>query len=130
MTRLASDSADFLRSALYAVLGSGLPLACVSGFWLGARGLVSALLAAALAAVNLWLTARAVQPLLGAGLGGSASAFAFAACAKLLVESIALFALLQSGVIDGVGFAIGYAALPLGLVLNQFRALPSRPEES
>ena len=117
MGRPGAETRVFLGSALRSVALAGLPLVGVAGLFAGIGGLLSAVIGLSTSLGNLWITARAVEVLLASGEGRAR--WTIAASMKLVVAGALLFVLFRQSWSSGVGFAIGYAALPLGLVMYQ-----------
>jgi hypothetical protein len=119
MTTLRSDEDDHgLRAALHAVAISGALLTLGSPFVLGLRGIVGVALGASIATLNLWALGRIVRAFMhGAGLPWILLG------ALKLVGLLALLALvLKLGLTSVIPLAIGYGALPVGIVFAQLGA--------
>jgi hypothetical protein len=86
----------------------------------GSMGVVSVGVGAALAVSNLWLIGRTVRAFLGTS--GSRPSWALVAVLKFAALFLLLTAAVRNGVIELLPLGFGYAALPLGIVLSQFRA--------
>jgi hypothetical protein len=117
MTTPQTDEDHSLRAALWAVTLTGAALTLGAPFVLGKHGVLGVALGSLIAALNLWALARVVRALMnGAGLpwvvlGGAK-----------LVALLALVALILKLEIAGlVPLAIGFGALPIGIVLSQLR---------
>jgi hypothetical protein len=115
MTTPRSDEDHSLRAALWAVALSGAVLTLAAPFVLGKGGVVGVALGSLIAALNLWALTRVVRALMnGAGLPwvllGGAKLFALLALVALILK------LEIAGLIP---LAIGYGALPLGIVFSQ-----------
>jgi hypothetical protein len=74
-----------------------------------------------LAVLNLWLIARMVRGFLG---GGPGRAWGPIGMIKLAALFIVLGIILKRGFADVLPLALGYAALPLGIVLAQLKPTP------
>lgn len=115
MTTPPSDEDQSLRSALWAIALTGAVLTLASPFLLGRDGVLGVALGALLAALNLWALARVVRALMnGAGLpwvllGGT----------KLLGLLALVALILKFEITTLIPLAIGYGALPLGIVFSQ-----------
>lgn len=115
MTTPRTDEDHSLRAALWAVALSGAVLTLAAPFLLGKGGVVGVALGSLIAALNLWALTRVVRALMnGAGLPwvllGGAKLFALLALVALILK------LEIAGLIP---LAIGYGALPIGIVLSQ-----------
>ena len=115
MTTPRTDEDHSLRAALWAVALSGAVLTLAAPFLLGKGGVVGVALGSLIAALNLWALTRVVRALMnGAGLP-----WVLLGGAKL-VALLALVALILKLEIAGlIPLAIGYGALPIGIVLSQ-----------
>jgi hypothetical protein len=115
MTTPRTDEDHSLRAALWAVALSGAVLTLAAPFVLGKGGVVGVALGSLIAALNLWALTRVVRALMnGAGLPwvllGGAKLFALLALVALILK------LEIAGLIP---LAIGYGALPIGIVFSQ-----------
>jgi hypothetical protein len=115
MTTPRTDEDRSLRAALWAVALAGAVLTLGAPFLLGREGVLGVALGSLIAALNLWALSRVVRALMsGAGLPwvmlGGAKLFALLALVALILklEIAGLFPL-----------AIGYGALPIGIVFSQ-----------
>ena len=115
MTTPRTDEDHSLRAALWAVALSGAVLTLAAPFLLGKGGVVGVALGSLIAALNLWALTRVVRALMnGAGLP-----WVLLGGAKL-VALLALVALILKLEIAGlIPLAIGYGALPIGIVFSQ-----------
>ena len=111
-----------LRAALYAVALCGALLTLASPFVLGSKGVVGVALGAAIATLNLWALGRIVR----AFMNGAGLPWVLLAALKL-VGLLALIALvLKLGITTVIPLAIGYGALPVGIVFAQLGAVRPR----
>ena len=115
MTTPRTDEDHSLRAALWAVALTGAVLTLGAPFVLGKEGVLGVALGSLIAALNLWALGRVVRALMnGAGLPwvllGGAKLFALLALVALILK------LEIAGLIP---LAIGYGALPIGIVLSQ-----------
>jgi hypothetical protein len=115
-----------IAPALWSVAISGLVLTLLSLQLFGVGGVVSTALGGALAVVNLWVIARMVRGF----LGGSARAWGPIGMIKLAALFIVLGILLKRGFAEVLPLALGYAALPLGIVLAQLKSAPPASREN
>ncbi len=109
-----------LGPALWSVAVAGALVTLTSPALFGAMGVVSVGVGAALALSNLWLIGRTVRAFLGTS--GSRPSWALVAVLKFAGLFLLLTAAVRHGVIELLPLGFGYAALPLGIVLSQFRA--------
>ena len=101
-------------------------VACVAtSVFVSVRFGVSALVGASVAVANLWVLSRAVRNLLSGA--GSRSPWAIVAAAKFFVLLGVTYALVRSGVIAPLGLALGFGALPVGILLSGLAS--PRPRE-
>ena len=106
-----------------AVVGALLTLASPALF--GVRGVVSTGLGALLAVANLWAIAKMVRGLLG-GSGKKLTWGPFGML-KLAALFVVLGAIVKNGWADVLPLALGYLALPLGILVAQLR--PASPAQ-
>lgn len=109
-----------LDAALWSVAGAAAVLSAGSMLALGLRSGLSAAAGGAVAVVNFWLIVR----LAGAFLQGRRRSPAWGALGALKLAALlgVAYAIVRARAADPLGFILGYAALPLGIVLMQ---LPS-----
>jgi hypothetical protein len=107
-----------MRAALWAVAICGALLTLASPFVLGRGGILGVALGSAIAALNLWSLGRIVRAFMhGAGLPWVLLG------ALKLVGLVGLLALvLHLGLTTVIPLAIGYGALPVGIVFAQLGA--------
>jgi hypothetical protein len=123
---LKNDDDHGVRAALWAIALTGAVLTLGSPFVLGQRGVVGVALGSAIAAFNLWALARIVR----AFVNGAGLPWVLLAGFKL-IGLLALVALvLQLGLTTVVPLAIGYGALPVGIVIAQLGAARPRAATS
>jgi len=115
------DAGATVGSSLWSVAVVGALLTLLSPLLFGALGVVSVGIGAALAVANLWAIARTVRAFLGAASGGRRPSWLALAALKLVVLFGLLGALVKNGWAEVLPLALGYVALPLGIVLSQFR---------
>lgn len=115
-----SDEESSLGPALWSVAVAGALLTLSSPALFGASGVVSVGIGAALAVSNLWLVGRTVRAFLNPR--GSRPSWGVLAVVKLGAMLLLLGAAVRSGWLEVLPLGFGYAALPLGIVLSQFRA--------
>jgi hypothetical protein len=115
--------------ALWSVAIAGALLTLSSPALFGAKGVASVGVGAALAVSNLWLVGRTVRAFLGAATGSSRPSWGVLAVLKLGAMFLFLGAAVRTGWLEVLPLGFGYAALPLGIVLSQFRATSPVREE-
>ncbi len=118
MPKTAEDTG--MRSALWSVALCGAALTLGSPFWFDGSGAFGVALGSALAVANLWALARIVRAFIqGAGLP-----WVLLAAFKLMAV-LALGALvLHLGLTTVIPLAVGYGAMPLGIVFAQLAPQP------
>ena len=115
---LKTDDDQGVRTALWAIALCGAALTLGSLFVLGKEAVVGVALGSLIAAFNLWSLARIVR----AFMNGAGLPWVLLAALKL-IGLLALVALvLQLGITTVIPLTIGYAALPVGIVLAQLGA--------
>ncbi|HET9955456.1 MAG TPA: ATP synthase subunit I [Polyangiaceae bacterium] len=119
MKSQATKDEASIAPVLWAVAIVGVLLALASASLFGSRGFTSTLIGAALAVANLWAMARLVRGLLGAGPGRAA--WGPLGMVKIAALFLVLWIILKRGYADVLPLALGYAALPVGIVLAQLR---------
>jgi hypothetical protein len=112
------DEESGVRAALWGVALTGAVLTLVSPFVIGTHAILGVALGSAIAVLNLWVLARIVRAFMnGAGLPWVVFA------AFKLVGLLALVAVvLKLGLTTVVPLAVGYVALPIGIVFAQLGA--------
>ncbi|HEV8245725.1 MAG TPA: ATP synthase subunit I [Polyangiaceae bacterium] len=106
-----------LVAALWCIAGSGLALALVSFKLFGTHGLLGSLIGSAIAFVNLWAVARIVRGMLGSSR--TRSRWALLAVVKFTLLISIVYVLVSHAVTPVLPLAIGYASLPIGVVIGQ-----------
>jgi hypothetical protein len=110
-----TDEDHSLRAALWAVAITGAVLTLGAPFVLGKAGVTGVALGSLIAALNLWALARVVRALVnGAGLP-----WVLLGGAKLLALLAVVAMILKLEIAGLIPLAIGYGALPIGIVLSQ-----------
>ena len=92
------------------------------GYFSG-RAAFSVFCGAAIASLNLWVLSRSVSNL----LSGQSSGWAAAAAFKFVALLALVYLLLQSGAVGTIGLAVGFGALPLGILLAGVFGTPQEP---
>ena len=115
MTTPPTHEDNSLRAALWAVALSGAVLTLAAPFVLGKSGVVGVALGSLIAALNLWALARVVRALMnGAGLP-----WVLLGGAKLFMLLALVAVILKLEIAGLIPLAIGYGALPIGIVFSQ-----------
>jgi hypothetical protein len=107
-----------LRAALWAVALTGLVLTLAAPFAIGPAAVVGVALGASIAFVNLWSLARIVR----AFINGAGLPWVLLAALKLLALVAIVAFVLKLGWTTVIPLAVGYGALPLGIVLAQLKS--------
>ncbi len=123
-TEIDTTTEDSVRRAIFAVLIVGAVFATGAGAVHGLQASASVALGAAMGAVNLWLVARVVRAFLS---GAARLPWAAVVLVKLTLLAGALYLIVRSDWILLFPFAIGWGALPVGIVLAG--VAPSTPVE-
>jgi hypothetical protein len=115
MTTPPTDEDHSLRAALWAVVLTGAVLTLGAPFVLGKGGVLGVALGSLIAALNLWALTRVVRALMnGAGLP-----WVLLGGAKLFMLLALVAVILKLEIAGLVPLAIGYGALPIGIVFSQ-----------
>ncbi len=117
-----------IAAALWSVVIAGALVTLGSVSLFGLRQAGSTALGAALAVMNLWAIGKLVRGLLG---GGKARAsWGPLGMLKLAAIFVVLGVVVKRGWVDVLPFALGYSALPLGIVLSQLKSNPAARGEN
>lgn len=111
--------------ALLGVAGAGLVLTALSVPLLGLSALWGTALGAILAVSNLWALGRLVRLYL---YNGKAT-WALVGALKMVALLGIVYGLLRGGVVDVLELLLGYASLPVGIVVAQLRPASPAHEE-
>jgi hypothetical protein len=117
-----TDEERGLRAALWAIALSGAALTLASPFVLGRDGVLGVALGSVLAAFNLWSLGRIVR----AFMNGAGLPWVLLAALKLVGLLAIVAVLLNLGITTVIPLAVGYGALPLGIVFAQLGAARPR----
>ena len=117
-----TDEEQGLRAALWGIVLTGAALTLASPFVLGRGGIVGVALGSAIAAFNLWALGRIVR----AFMNGAGLPWVLLAALKLVGLLVLVAVGLQLGITTVIPLAIGYAALPVGIVFAQLGAARPR----
>jgi hypothetical protein len=127
----STDEDSGLRAALWATALSGAALTLASPFVLGPFGLgrggaIGVALGAGIAAFNLWALGRIVR----AFMNGAGLPWVLLGALKLVGLLIVVAGVLKLGITTVIPLAVGYGALPLGIVFAQLGAARPRAATS
>jgi len=111
----SGDEDSGVRPALWSVALSGAVLTLASPFVFGRPGVLGVALGSLLAFVNLWALARIVR----AFVNGAGLPWALLAGFKLVALLAVVGLILHLGLTTVIPLAVGYGALPIGIVLGQ-----------
>lgn len=117
-----TDEERGLRAALWAIALSGAALTLASPFVLGRDGVVGVALGSVIAAFNLWSLGRIVR----AFMNGAGLPWVLLAALKLVGLLAVVAVVLKLGITTVIPLAVGYGALPLGIVFAQLGAARPR----
>jgi hypothetical protein len=117
-----TDEERGLRAALWAIALSGAALTLASPFVLGRDGVLGVALGSMIAAFNLWSLGRIVR----AFMNGAGLPWVLLAALKLVGLLAVVAVVLQLGITTVIPLAVGYGALPLGIVFAQLGAARPR----
>jgi hypothetical protein len=121
-----TDEEQDLRAALWAIALTGALLTLASPFVLGRGGVVGVALGSGIAAFNLWALARIVR----AFMNGAGLPWVLLGAMKLLGLLAVVALVLGLGLTGAIPLAIGYAALPVGIVFAQLSSASRRQASS
>ena len=117
-----TDEERGLRSALWAIALCGAALTLASPFVLGQGGVAGVALGSVIAAFNLWSLGRIVR----AFMNGAGLPWVLLAALKLVGLLAVVAVVLKLGITTVIPLAVGYGALPLGIVFAQLGAARPR----
>ena len=124
----ANDDSRSVRRSVIAVCIFGL-LGTLAALWLGGmKPARSVAIGAAIAAGNLWLLAQMVRAFLVQK--GRSAPWGIVAVLKFVVLFSAMYVLVKMHVVDILPFAIGFGALPVGIVFAQLLSTRRDQRES
>jgi hypothetical protein len=112
------DEESGLRAALWGIALTGAVLTLGSPFVIGRHAVVGVALGSAIAAFNLWALARIVK----AFMNGAGLPWVLLAAFKLIGLLVVVAVVLQVGITTVIPLAVGYAAMPIGIVFAQLAA--------
>jgi hypothetical protein len=119
---LKTDDDQGVRTALWAIGLCGAVLTLGSPFVLGKHAVVGVALGSAIAAFNLWSLARIVR----AFMNGAGLPWVVLAALKLIGLLAVVALVLHLGITTVIPLAVGYTALPVGIVFAQLGAARQR----
>ena len=122
MTTPRTDEEQGLRTALWAIALCGAALTLGSPFVLGKEGVVGVALGSAIAGFNLWSLGRIVR----AFMNGAGLPWVLLAALKLVGLLAVVALVLHLGITTVIPLAVGYGALPVGIVFAQLGAARPR----
>jgi hypothetical protein len=114
---------DAMRPTHRAVWTVGALLASAAWFWGSPKLGLSVAVGCSVAGANLWVLSRTVRNL----MDGLSFSWGAVAAGKFLLLMAVTYVALSSRYIEALGFALGIAALPLGIVFSGLFLSPSRP---
>ena len=115
-----------LRSALWAIALTGAVLTLGAYFVLGRSGALGVALGSAIAALNLWALGRIVR----AFMNGAGLPWVLLGALKLFGLLAVVALVLKLGLTTAIPLAVGFVALPIGIVVAQLSAAPRREATS
>jgi hypothetical protein len=120
MARAEDDNG--LRAALWGIVLTGGALTLASPLVLGRSGVLGVALGSGIAAFNLWALARIVR----AFMNGAGLPWVLLAALKLFGLLAVVALVLKLGITTVVPLAIGYLAMPVGIVIAQLSSARPR----
>lgn len=127
MTETNPETDGGTRAALVCVAIVGLIGTVVAAGAFGSRAALGVALGASAATVNLWVLSRLVRAFFARR---GALPWSVIGLMKFVALVAVLFLLVQRGIADVLPLAIGFGALPIGIVAFQLWAAPKLSEES
>lgn len=124
MENTTEDSTMRRAHLTVALVGVVFGLGGLSFF--GVRPGLSAFAGALVASANLLVLARTVQKM----VQGAGASWAGVALIKFLVLLAVTYGLIQSGLVEPLGLAVGFGALPLGILLAGTFPAPALPSSA
>ena len=127
----STDEDSGLRAALWATALTGAALTLASPFMLGPFGLghggaIGVALGSGIAAFNLWALGRIVR----AFMNGAGLPWVLLGALKLVGLLVVVAGVLKLGITTVIPLAVGYGALPVGIVFAQLGAARPRAATS
>ncbi len=128
--KTTTDSSNTgIAPVLWALGLVGAALTAGSFAYFGVKEGFSTGLGVVLAAGNLWVIAKVISGFLSPSAGTSKGGLLLITLIKFAALFGGVFALLRLGALDILALGVGYAALPLGIVLGQFKSAPAQARE-
>ena len=121
-----TDEDQGLRAALWAIALTGAAFTLATPFVLGRGAIVGVALGSAIAAFNLWSLGRIVR----AFMNGAGLPWVLLAALKLTGLLVLVAVVLKLGIATVIPLAIGYVALPVGIVFAQLGSARPRAATS
>ena len=118
----STDEDSGLRAALWATALSGAALTLASPFVFGRSGAIGVALGSGIAAFNLWALGRIVR----AFMNGAGLPWLLLGALKLVGLLVVVAGVLKLGLTTVIPLAVGYGALPVGIVFAQLGAARPR----
>lgn len=116
-TKSPAHDGGALKNSLIAVALVGVVASLVSFYFFGLQGFVGTALGGAIAVANLWAVSRIVRGIIEEP--AFRARWSLLAVMKLTTLVGVVFTLVTSGIAPIIPLAIGYAALPVGVVIGQ-----------
>ena len=126
-TATESTDQNSIASAIWAVAIVGALLALAAPSLLGSGSRLSVAVGALLAMGNLYAISRTVRGFLHPA--GARSPWVSLAMLKFAVMFLGILFLVRSGYVQLLPLVIGYAALPVGIVIAQLKSAPAASRE-
>jgi hypothetical protein len=127
MTETTAETDGSIRAALVSVAIVGLVGAGVAVAAFGTRAALGVAIGATAATLNLWALSRLVRAFFARR---HVLPWSLIGLLKFVALIAALFFVVERGIADVLPLAIGFGALPVGIVVFQLWAAPKLSEES
>jgi len=120
-----ATEADSTTALVWPVAAAGLAMTLLSPFVIGAHHTLGVAIGAAIGVANLWAIASVVRGI----VRGNPLPWSAVAAVKFAVLLFVVFIVLKNHWASAVSLALGYSALPVGIVIGQLgRSAPARRE--
>jgi hypothetical protein len=110
-----ATEAETTTALVWPVAAAGLAATLVSPFVIGPEHMLGIAIGAAIGVANLWAIASVVRGL----VRGNALPWSVVAAVKFAAVLFVVFIVLKNDWASAVSLAIGYSALPVGIVIGQ-----------
>lgn len=110
-----AHEAESTTALVWPVAAAGLAATLVSPFVVGSQHMLGIAIGAAIGVANLWAIASVVRGL----VRGNAVPWSVVAALKFAAVLLVVYLVLKHHWASAVSLAIGYAALPIGIVIGQ-----------